>query len=64
MQRVIIKLKDGTYINTIGDYLSREEGYLTAWNGNDLIAVVLLELVTVAYLSEKGTGKQTNEGKT
>lgn len=58
MPRVIIKLKDGTYINTIGDYLSRsDEGFLIAWNGDDIVAIVLLELVAVAYLTEKGAGK-------
>ena len=55
MPKVIIKLKDGTYINTMGDYLSRnEEGFLMAWNGDDIVAVVRIELVTVAYLTEKG----------
>ena len=58
MPRVIIKLKDGTYINTVGDYLSRnDEGFLIAWNGDDIVAVVKIELVTVAYLTEKGNGK-------
>ena len=56
MPRVIIRLKDGTYINTMGDYLSRnEEGFLIAWNGDDIVAVVRIELVTVAYLTEKAS---------
>ena len=55
MTRAIIKLKDGTYINIPGDYLLRgEDGLLTAWNGNDVVAMVRMDLVAVAYLTEKG----------
>ena len=55
MPRVTIKLKDGTYISTGGDYLSRtDDGFLIAWFGDDIVAVVRMELVTVAYLTEKG----------
>ena len=54
MTRVVIKLKDGTYINTAGDYMAQnEEGYLIVWNGADIVAIVLFELVSVAYLTEK-----------
>lgn len=54
MKRVVIKFKDGTHINIEADYLHQEEGILTAWSGNDLVAIVRLEIVQAAYLSEKG----------
>lgn len=53
MKRVIFKFKDGTHINIKGDYLAREENYITAWNGENLVAMVDKELVQAVYLSEK-----------
>lgn len=54
MKRVVIKFKDGTHINIVADYLQREEEIITVWNGNDIVAIVRLEVVQAAYLSEKG----------
>lgn len=54
MKRVIIKFKDGTHINIEGDYLQRDEEFVIAWNGNDIAAIVRIELIQMAYLSERG----------
>ena len=53
MKRVIIKLKDGAHINIEADYLQRDEEFITAWNGNDIAAIVRTELISMAYLSER-----------
>lgn len=54
MKRVIFKFKDGTHINIQGDYIAREDEYITAWNGEALIAMVAKELIQAVYISEKG----------
>lgn len=54
MKRVVIKFKDGTHINTEADYLQRDEEFITAWNGDNIAAIVRIELISMAYLSERG----------
>lgn len=54
MKRVFISFKDGTYINTVADYLQRDDNFIIAWNGDSITAVARLELVQTAYLTEKG----------
>ena len=51
MKRVVIKMKDGTHINTEADYLQRDDNYITAWNGDCITAIVQTELILTAYLS-------------
>lgn len=53
MKRVVIKFKDGTYINTEADYLQRDEEFITAWNGENIAAIVRIELIQTAHLSER-----------
>lgn len=53
MKRVIFKFKDGTFVNIQGDYLARDEEYITAWNGENLVAMVAKELIQAVYISEK-----------
>ncbi len=54
MKRVIFKFKDGTHINIQGDFLARDGEYITAWNGENLVAMVSKELIQAVYISEKG----------
>ena len=53
MKRVVIKFKDGTHINTEADFM-RCDDFILAWNGDSLAAIVRLELIQTAYLSERG----------
>ena len=53
MKRVVIKFKDGTHINTEADFLARDEEFITAWNGDSIAAIVRVELVLTAHLSER-----------
>ncbi len=54
MKKVVIKCKDGLYINRKGDYIRFDEDFLFAWDGENLVAVVRVELVDMAYVVEKG----------
>ena len=53
MKRVVIKCKDGEHVNVVGDFFRVDEEFLLAWNGENLVAVVRIELVEIAYISEK-----------
>ena len=53
MKRVFIRFKDGTYINIEADYLQRDEEFLTAWNGDNIVAIARLEVIQTAHLSER-----------
>lgn len=52
MPRVIIKLKDGEYINIRGDAIDVREGFVMAWDGESLVAVANAEYVSSAHISE------------
>lgn len=54
MKRVVIKMKDGTHINTEADFLQRDDDFITAWNGDSISAIVQTDLISMAYMSEKG----------
>ena len=56
MSRAIIKLKDGTHINIPSDAIDLRDGFVMAWNGDYLVAIVKADEVTVCYLSEKKEG--------
>ena len=56
MSRAIIKLKDDTYINIPADAIDLRDGFIMAWNGDYLVAIVKADEVTVCYLSEKKEG--------
>lgn len=53
MKRVVIKCKDGQYINVAGDFFRLDEDFLLAWNGENLVAIVRVELIESAHISEK-----------
>lgn len=64
MKRVVFKFKDGTHINIEADYLQRDEEFITAWNGDQIIAVVRCEFLAMVYLSEKGNKIERSENGT
>jgi hypothetical protein len=51
--RAVIKLTDGNHINIEADYIRWDNDFISAWNGENCVAIVRLELVNVAYLSER-----------
>ena len=56
MSRAIIKLKDDTYINIPSDCIDLRDGWVMAWQGDYLVAIVKADDVSVCYLSEKKEG--------
>lgn len=56
MSRVIIKLKDGTVINIPADCMDFRDGWVIAWNGDNIVAIAKGDEVSVCYLSEKKEG--------
>ena len=53
MKKVVIKCKDGLHINIEGDYFRFDEDFLLAWNGENLVAIVRVELIQMAYIVDK-----------
>ena len=58
MARAIVMLTDGNYINISADYIHWEKDFVSVWNGENCVAIIKVDFVNVAYLSEKGNGKQ------
>ena len=55
MNRIIIHFKDESinFINIEGTDIFEKDEYLHIYNGTDLVAVVLIDLVKTAYKSKK-----------
>ena len=53
MKRAIIKFTDGTYVNLAADLINLKDDLVTAWDGDNLVAVAKIDAVEVCYLSEK-----------
>ena len=51
--RAIIKFKDNSYINISADYIATQDDFIKVWNGENLVAMVRVEEVSVCYLSER-----------
>lgn len=55
MKRAIINFYDDTYINTEADSIQKEDGWIIARSGNEIVALVREEFVRSAHLSMKGS---------
>ena len=53
MSRVVIKFKDGTYINVLADTLELKKGMVMAWSDDRLVAVVKTKDVISCHMSEQ-----------
>lgn len=53
MTRCIIKFKDGDHVNLQADCIDSRDGWIVAWRGNEMIALVDMNIVNIVYLSEK-----------
>jgi hypothetical protein len=56
--RVIIRFKDGEYLNLPADCIDLRDGWFFAWNGEILVAMARESEVNVCYLSEKKEGER------
>lgn len=53
MKRLVIKLKDGTYVNVNADCLDYRKGFIMAWCGDTLVAIVNAKETTSCHISEQ-----------
>ena len=53
MSRVIIRFKNGDHINLAGDCIDIRDGWVMAWRGDALVAIVREDEVNICYISEK-----------
>ena len=53
MTRVIIRFKDGEHINLPAECIDIRDGWIVAWQGEDIVVIAKMEEVTVCYISEK-----------
>lgn len=54
MNRFIVQLNDGGFMNIPADRMELKENFLFAWRGTELIAMVDISAVICAHMSEKG----------
>lgn len=53
MPRVIIRFKDGEYLNLPADCIDLREGWFFAWRGEFIVVMAKAEEVITCYISEK-----------
>ena len=56
MSRCIIKFANGEYINLPADCIDIRDGWVMAWKGDYIVAIVKAEEVLACYISEKKEG--------
>lgn len=58
MPRAVIRLKDNSYLNIPADGLNFVDGWLMAWDGDTLVAVVRAEELIEGHIFEKKEGEK------
>jgi hypothetical protein len=56
MTRVIIRFKDGEHMNIPADCIDIRDGWIFAWKGDFIVAIVKADEVISCHLSEKKEG--------
>lgn len=56
MTRVIIRFKDGEHMNIPADCIDMRDGWIFAWKGEFIVAIVKAEEIISCHLSEKKEG--------
>ena len=56
MTRVIIRFKDGEHMNIPADCIDIRDGWILAWRGDYIVAIVKAEEIISCHLSEKKEG--------
>lgn len=57
MKKFIAQLNDNSFINIFADEMKLDDGYITVYNGGNLVAFLDVSTVLCAYLSEQAVGK-------
>lgn len=58
MTRVVIKFKDGSYVNVSADCLDIRDGLIMAWNEEPLVAIAQASEVVSCHMSEQIEGSK------
>ena len=53
MSKIVIKMKDGSYINIEADSLAFEKGMVFAKNGTKLVAIVKIKEILACHISKR-----------
>lgn len=53
MTRAIVKFKDGSHLNLPADYITVQDDWAMAWNGDAMVMMSRLEDIACFYLSKK-----------
>lgn len=53
MTRLIIRFKDGEHINLQADCIDLRDGWIVAWQGDNIVVIAKADEVNVCYLSER-----------
>jgi hypothetical protein len=56
VKRVVFKFKDGIapdHMNIAGDCFDLRDGFIYVWNGEDVVAMVRVDIVNLVCISEK-----------
>lgn len=56
MSRCLFKFKNGEYVNIQADCIDLRDGWIYAWRGDYIVAIVQAEEVLACYISEKKEG--------
>jgi hypothetical protein len=56
MARVIFNLRDDSFINIEADAIDKRDGFVMAWNGEFVVALVNEQEVKSCYISERKEG--------
>lgn len=56
MSRVIFKFKDDSFINIEADAIDTRDGFVMAWNGDFIVAVVNAQDLKSCHISERKEG--------
>lgn len=56
IKRVVFKFKDGIapdHMNIAGDCFDLRDGFIYVWNGEDVVAMVRVDIINYVCISEK-----------
>ena len=52
MKKVVIRFKDGEYINVIADYIEMNGKDVVVWNDDDIVAITNTKEIISCHMSE------------
>lgn len=53
MTKVIMRFKDGEHLNIPADCIDIRDGWVLAWNGDNIVAISKADEIITCYMTEK-----------